>query len=81
MEPDDRAAAGTYLQPEPHPAQTDPAVADNRLSTITEVRTVLWPAYETPEYDAAHFLQGIAGTLELFHRCLPSSKAPPTSRH
>jgi hypothetical protein len=29
---------------------------------------VLWPSYETPEYDAAHFLQGIAGTLELFHR-------------
>src|SRR4029079_3833553 len=25
-------------------------------------------AYETPEYDAASFLQGIAGTLELFHR-------------
>ena len=29
---------------------------------------MLWPAYETPEYDAANFLQGIAGTLELFHR-------------
>ena len=28
----------------------------------------MWPAYETPEYDAANFLQGIAGTLELFHR-------------
>ncbi len=27
-----------------------------------------WPAYETPEYDAANFLQGIPGTLELFHR-------------
>jgi hypothetical protein len=26
------------------------------------------PAYETQEYDAANFLQGIAGTLELFHR-------------
>ena len=35
---------------------------------MTEVRNVLWPAYETPEYDAANFLQGIAGTLELFHR-------------
>ena len=33
-----------------------------------EVRTVLWPNYETPEYSAAQFLQGIAGTLELFHR-------------
>src|SRR6185312_5160276 len=37
-------------------------------STITEVRNVAWPAYETSEYDAATFLQGIAGTLELFHR-------------
>lgn len=41
---------------------------ENRFSTMTEVRNVLWPAYETPEYDAATFLQGIAGTLELFHR-------------
>jgi hypothetical protein len=35
---------------------------------MTEVRNVAWPSYETPEYDAANFLQGIAGTLELFHR-------------
>ena len=41
---------------------------DNRFSTMTEVRRVVWPAYETPEYSAAQFLQGIAGTLELFHR-------------
>jgi ADP-ribosylglycohydrolase len=41
---------------------------ENRFSTMTEVRTVVWPAYETPEYSAAQFLQGIAGTLELFHR-------------
>ena len=41
---------------------------ENRFSTMTEVRNVLWPSYETPEYDAANFLQGIAGTLELFHR-------------
>ena len=41
---------------------------ENRFSTMTEVRNVVWPAYETPEYDAANFLQGIAGTLELFHR-------------
>ena len=40
----------------------------NRFSTMTEVRNAVWPSYETPEYDAAHFLQGIAGTLELFHR-------------
>jgi hypothetical protein len=41
---------------------------ENRFSTMTEVRTALWPAYETPEWSAAQFLQGIAGTLELFHR-------------
>ena len=35
---------------------------------MTEVRNVLWPAYETEEYNAANFLQGVAGTLELFHR-------------
>ena len=49
-------------------AGRDPAAMENRFSTITEVRNVLWPAYETPEYSAAQFLQGIAGTLELFHR-------------
>ncbi|WP_433715508.1 hypothetical protein ACQP2U_16715 [Nocardia sp. CA-084685] len=52
----------------PWEAQRDPAEMYNRFSTMTEVRNVLWPGYETPEYDAAHFLQGIAGTLELFHR-------------
>ena len=52
----------------PWEAQRDPASIENRFSTMTEVRNVLWPAYETPEYDAANFLQGIAGTLELFHR-------------
>ena len=39
-----------------------------RFSTMTDVRRVAWPAYETPEWSAAQFLQGIAGTLELFHR-------------
>jgi hypothetical protein len=52
----------------PWEAQRDTAEMYNRFSTMTEVRNVLWPAYETPEYDAAQFLQGIAGTLELFHR-------------
>ncbi|MFF0630887.1 hypothetical protein ACFYTS_00125 [Nocardia sp. NPDC004151] len=52
----------------PWESQRNPAELDNRFSTMTEVRQALWPAYETPEYDAAHFLQGIAGTLELFHR-------------
>src|SRR5258708_29890377 len=52
----------------PWESQRDPAAMENRFSTMTEVRTVLWPAYETPEWAAAQFLQGIAGTLELFHR-------------
>jgi hypothetical protein len=52
----------------PWESQRDPAAMENRFSTMTEVRTVLWPSYETPEYSAAQFLQGIAGTLELFHR-------------
>src|SRR3954469_17856080 len=41
---------------------------DNRFSSMTEVRRVAWPNYETAEWDKMHFLQGIAGTLELFHR-------------
>ena len=52
----------------PWESQRDPAEIYNRFSTMTEVRNVAWPAYETHEYDEAHFLQGIAGTLELFHR-------------
>ncbi|MGE0217286.1 hypothetical protein [Mycolicibacterium sp.] len=52
----------------PWEAQRDPAAMSNRFSTLTEVRNVVYPAYETPEFDAANFLQGIAGTLELFHR-------------
>jgi hypothetical protein len=52
----------------PWEAQRDPAAMENRFSTMTEVRRVAWPAYETPEWSAAQFLQGIAGTLELFHR-------------
>jgi hypothetical protein len=52
----------------PWESQRDPAAMENRFSTMTEVRTALWPAYETPEWSAAQFLQGIAGTLELFHR-------------
>src|SRR5205809_1352749 len=53
---------------DPWESQRDPAAMENRFSTMTEVRNVLWPNYETPEWSAAQFLQGIAGTLELFHR-------------
>jgi hypothetical protein len=52
----------------PWEANRDPAIMDNRFSTMTEVRRVAWPEYETPEWDERAFLQGIAGTLELFHR-------------
>jgi hypothetical protein len=49
-------------------SQRDITEADNRFSTMTEVRRVAWPAYEGSEWSSANFLQGIAGTLELFHR-------------
>jgi hypothetical protein len=52
----------------PWESQRDLMEMDNRFSTMTEVRRVAWPNYETPEWSAAQFLQGIAGTLELFHR-------------
>ena len=40
---------------------------DNRFSTMTEVRRVLWPAYEDPRFaDPLQFQQGVAGALELF---------------
>src|SRR5215213_7124504 len=48
------------------------AELDNRFSTMTEVRRVASPAYEGPEWGSATFLQGIAGTLELFHRSTQS---------
>jgi len=52
----------------PWETNRDTAELDNRFSTMTEVRRVAWPAYEGTEWDEKHFLQGIAGTLELFHR-------------
>src|SRR5205814_8755368 len=51
----------------PWEAQRDPSAMENRFSTITEVRNVTWPGYEMPRYEHDMFLQGIAGTLELFH--------------
>jgi hypothetical protein len=56
----------------PWEANRDPTELDNRYSTMTEVRRVLWPDYESTEYSAKMFLQGIAGTLELFHLSLLS---------
>ena len=51
----------------PWEANRDTTELDNRFSTMTEVRRVGWPAYETVEFSEKMFLQGIAGTLELFH--------------
>jgi hypothetical protein len=45
---------------------------DNRFSTMTEVRRVGWPNFESVKYSEQMFLQGIAGTLELFHLSLVS---------
>lgn len=50
----------------PGEANTDVAEMDNRFSTMTEVRRVLWPDYESPRFASATFQQGIAGSLELF---------------
>lgn len=51
----------------PWEANRDLTELDNRFSTMTEVRRVAWPNYETKEFSEKVFLQGIAGTLELFH--------------
>ena len=51
----------------PAEASRNPAELDNRFSTMTEVRRVVWPAYEAPQWsDPLQFQQGIAGSLELF---------------
>src|SRR3954454_19695742 len=51
----------------PWESNRDVTELDNRFSTMTEVRRVGWPSYENEEFSAQMFLQGIAGTLELFH--------------
>ena len=54
----------------PWEANRDITEMDNRFSTMTEVRRVGWPIWESVEYGERMFLQGIAGTLELFHLSL-----------
>ena len=54
----------------PWESNRDVRELDNRFSTMTEVRRVAWPAYETEAYSDKTFLQGIEGTLELFHLSL-----------
>jgi hypothetical protein len=56
----------------PWEANRDVTEMDNRFSTMTEVRRVAWPKFESVEYSEKMFLQGIAGTLELFHLSLVS---------
>ncbi|HKP28620.1 MAG TPA: hypothetical protein VJU15_04430 [Gemmatimonadales bacterium] len=56
----------------PWESNRDTTELDNRFSTMTEVRRVGWPLWEGTEWDKMNFLQGIAGTLELFHRSLLS---------
>ena len=56
----------------PWEANRDVTEMDNRFSTMTEVRRVGWPNFESVEYSERMFLQGIAGTLELFHLSLVS---------
>src|SRR5213080_4603734 len=55
---------------DPWEANRDVTELDNRFSTMTEVRRISWPQYESSEYSEKMFLQGIAGTLELFHLSL-----------
>src|SRR3954465_6514946 len=52
----------------PWESNRDPAEMDNRFSTMTEVRRVAWPNYETPEGRAEQFLREIAGPRELSPR-------------
>src|SRR5258706_15460889 len=56
----------------PWEANRDVTEMDNRFSTMTEVRRVVWLNYESIEYSERMFLQGSAGTLELFHLSLVS---------
>src|SRR5881398_762152 len=66
--PDKRRVSIYWTWSYPWEANRDTTELDNRFSTMTEVRRVAWPAYEGTEWDKMNFLQGIAGTLELFHR-------------
>jgi hypothetical protein len=63
-----RRRASVYISwSYPGEAERPVAELDNRFSTMTEVRRVLWPAYEVPRFaDPLQFQQGIAGSLELF---------------
>ena len=50
----------------PWEANRDITELDNRFSTMTEVRRVGWPAFESIEFSEKMFLQGIAGNIGTF---------------
>jgi hypothetical protein len=54
----------------PWEANRDVTELDNRFSSMTEVRRVGWPNFESAAFSPKMFLQSIAGTLELFHLSL-----------
>src|SRR6478609_9474918 len=56
----------------PWEANRDVTEMDNRFSTMTEVRRVGWPQWAKEQFSEKMFLQGIAGTLELFHLSIVS---------
>ena len=64
----DRRRVSVYISwSYPGESNRDVTEMDNRFSTMTEVRRVLWPEYENPRFaDPMMFQQGIAGSLELF---------------
>ena len=61
----------------PWEVQRDPALMENRFSTITEVRNVLWPAYETPAIFSRQFSPGYrwdARAVPRFRAQLPTRR-------
>src|SRR5438094_10320735 len=53
----------------PWESSRDVAELDNRFLTMTEVRRVAWPQYETPDWSAADFLHVFTGPRQLFPIC------------
>src|ERR1700745_1480251 len=56
----------------PWESNRDVTELDNRFSTMTEVRRVAWPKYESIEFSEKAFLRGVDGPLELYHFSLVS---------
>ena len=61
----------------PWEANRDPSIMDNRFSTMTEVRRVAWPDYETPRVGRAGIPprhRGHAGTVSPLHPFLSGAR-------